>query len=225
MLKTVGPNVRCLPQSVHRLPLSLASHRFLSGATAAPATPSDVAADGVPEVTAFPNHTCRPFKHQQDMIRHVKKNARPYKLNPVRNTQKRENTDWDLDVGKGGDPAESAPRESKAVFKQRAREHKFEHPIAAQQTLRPAVQAARVKELAEKYSPESAIELVFTAPRHTVDVVTWNTLLSVLMKAQKRKKAYKTYVEVRFSFHLPIIHIHNAGLTVLVSCLDETTWC
>ena len=74
---------------------------------------------------------------------------------------------------------------------------RYTTPLARQSAVRPAVQSARVKDLAEQGKHEEAIKLVYTAPRHTVDTPTWNTLLSVLMAAGKRKEAYRVYIEVR----------------------------
>lgn len=73
---------------------------------------------------------------------------------------------------------------------------RYSNPLAKQDAIRPSVQSARVKDLAEQGKHEDAIDLVYKAPRATVNTATWNTLLGVLMAAGKRKEAYKVYIEV-----------------------------
>ena len=73
---------------------------------------------------------------------------------------------------------------------------KYTSSLARQNAIRPAVQSARVKELTAQEKFGDAITLVYSAPRHTLNASTWNTLLKELMVAGKRKEAYKVYIEV-----------------------------
>lgn len=86
---------------------------------------------------------------------------------------------------------------SKRTFSKPHPKSKYSHPLARQSAIRPAVQSARIKDLAKQGKFDEAVKLVYTAPRRTLNTSTWNTLLSVLMDAEKRKEAYKAYIEVR----------------------------
>ena len=76
---------------------------------------------------------------------------------------------------------------------------RYSDPMAKQNSIRPVVQSARIKELARKGEFGLAIGVVYKAPRRTVNTITWNTLLAALMAEGKRKEAFKVYTEVNGS--------------------------
>ena len=84
------------------------------------------------------------------------------------------------------------------------RSEKYGNPLAAQSAIRPAVQAARVKEICETEGVDAGIAFVTSCPIDTVNSVVWNTLISRLMRAEKRKRAYDMFIEVTLHTGNPI---------------------
>ena len=81
---------------------------------------------------------------------------------------------------------------------------KYKNSLAAQSAVRPAVQAARVKEICETEGVDAGIAFVTSCPIDTVNSVVWNTLISRLMRAEKRKRAYDMFIEVTLHTGNPI---------------------
>ncbi|KAH8118677.1 hypothetical protein DFH11DRAFT_1502547 [Phellopilus nigrolimitatus] len=101
--------------------------------------------------------------------------------------------------------------------------YKNEVPLSEQRNLRPTVLSARIKKLADEGKLEDAIQVVLDAPKNKLNVIVWNTLLSFLMKAEKRNRAYSIYIEMKRRNFTPMVSTYNTMLTGMSEIEDWTT--
>ncbi|KAL5487669.1 hypothetical protein ACEPAI_5777 [Sanghuangporus weigelae] len=177
MLKTIAASTRSLSSSVSKVAYGLGQHRRLHNLSDIPKRVpvlEDVGLNGVGHEKS--KHSFKLSKaKRKDESRMLRDRTR---ISP--------------------DGPAASPKSLKKMKRARLkRSGKFKDPLAAQSTIRPAVQAARVKEIFEAKGVEEAISFVTTAPIDTLNSIVWNTLLAMLMRAGMRKQAYDMFIEMK----------------------------
>ncbi|KAL5507882.1 hypothetical protein ACEPAH_5500 [Sanghuangporus vaninii] len=177
MLKTMAMSTRSLSSNVFKVAYSLGQHRRLHNLSDIPKR------DPVLEDVELNGIGHKKSKHSFELSTAKRKDE---------NRMPRDRTRISPDV-----PVAS-PKSRKQMKRERLkRSGKFKDPLAAQSKIRPAVQAARVKEIFEEKGVEEAISFVTTAPIDSLNSIVWNTLLAMLMRAGKRKRAYDMFIEMK----------------------------
>ena len=105
-------------------------------------------------------------------------------------------------VGEGFSSKSSANTNGTPLWREAStkRGPKYKGSLSRQSAIRPAVQSARVTELATSGNLDEAQKVILESPRHAINVITWNTLLKHLLRTGKYKQTFKMYNEVCPSF-------------------------
>ncbi|THH11940.1 hypothetical protein EW145_g311 [Phellinidium pouzarii] len=94
--------------------------------------------------------------------------------------------------------------------------HKYLRPTSNQGNVRPATLSLRVKELAKQGKLEDAISLVARSPRKNNSSIVWNTLLTSLMNAGSRSRAYSVYIDMKRRQYKPTLATYVVMLRGMV---------